>query len=137
MCLKDWVLLAFVAALAWAALGASARASGDYDDAATYNTGIGMVPGEENAPISGSTRDENGNKVFVNGVMTGTSYGAADGVHRSGVGFTGLGGGSVTGTAIGNALNVVVNGSWNTVVVDSTQINKGDQTVTLNGDIDF
>ncbi|MGQ0740949.1 MAG: holdfast anchoring protein HfaA [Alphaproteobacteria bacterium] len=136
MRLKEWVLMGFVAALAWAALGAPARAGGGYDDAATYNTGIGMAPGEENAPISGSTRDENGNKVFVNGVMTGATHSAAEGVHRSGVGFAGPGG-TASATAIGNALNVVVNGSWNTVIVDSKQVNKGDQTATLNGDIDF
>ena len=45
--------------------------------------------------------------------------------------------GSVNGqaTAIGNSLNVVMVGSHNTTVVDSNQINNGNQTATaqLNG----
>jgi holdfast attachment protein HfaA len=39
---------------------------------------------------------------------------------------------SGTGTAIGNQLNVNTSGSFNTVIVNSTQINNGDQTVNLN-----
>ena len=38
-------------------------------------------------------------------------------------------------TAIGNSLNVVTTGSNNTVIVNSTQTNNGDQTanVSING----
>ena len=42
-----------------------------------------------------------------------------------------------SGTAIGNQLNVVTNGSYNTVIIDSTQINNGDQSVVLNGELDL
>ena len=34
-------------------------------------------------------------------------------------------------SAIGNSLNVVVLGSHNTTVVDSTQLNSGNQTATV------
>jgi len=40
---------------------------------------------------------------------------------------------SGTGAAIGNQLNVNTTGSFNTVVVNSTQINNGNQTVIING----
>ena len=132
-------VLCSIAAVALACLlsAGEAAAGGDYDQAATYNTGFGMVPGEENAPASGSTRDENGNKVFVNGVATSSSFASADRMQRSGVGFGGTGAGSASATAIGNALNVTVNGSWNTVIVNSKQVNKGNQKATLNGDIHF
>jgi holdfast attachment protein HfaA len=42
-----------------------------------------------------------------------------------------------SGTAIGNQLNVVTNGNNNTVIIDSTQINNGDQSVVLNGELDL
>ncbi|MGH7489250.1 MAG: holdfast anchoring protein HfaA [bacterium] len=115
----------------------NAAASGDYDQSSSYSVGYGMQPGEENAPISGSTRDENGNKVFVNGVATGSAYAVTDHIRTSGVGGAGTGAGSATATAIGNALNVTVTGSWNTVIVNSKQVNNGDQNASLNGDIHF
>ena len=34
-----------------------ALAGGDYDQAATYNSGFGMAPGEENAAVSSPIRD--------------------------------------------------------------------------------
>ena len=56
----------------------------------------------------------------------------------SGAGFSG---GSYSGQAIGNQLNVITNGNYNTVIVNSTQINNGNQTATsstaLNGKIDL
>ena len=116
---------------------AGTTATGDYDQSATYNANFGMAPGEENAPADGSTRDENGNKVFVNGVATGAAYAVTDHVRTSGVGGAGTGAGSATATAIGNALNVTVVGSWNTVIVNSKQVNNGDQNASLNGDIHF
>ena len=39
--------------------------------------------------------------------------------------------------AVGNQLNVITQGSWNTVIVNSTQINNGDQTTVLNGKLDL
>ena len=129
----------FAASLGAAAMlyAGQALAGGDYDQAASYNSNFGMAPGEENAPADGSTRDENGNKVFVNGVATGSAYAVTDHARTSGVGFAGTGSGSAIATAIGNALNVTVVGSWNTVIVNSKQVNNGDQNASLNGEINF
>jgi holdfast attachment protein HfaA len=51
----------------------------------------------------------------------------------AGAGF----GGITTGTAIGNQLNVITQGNWNTVIVNSTQTNNGNQSTVLNGKIDL
>ena len=40
----------------------------------------------------------------------------------------GFGSGVAQGTAVGNQLNVITQGNWNTVIVNSTQINNGNQT---------
>lgn len=95
----------------------------------------GQRAGQENQPANGSTRDANGNRVIVNGMYTDSTYsstsqnGLTYGVGR---GSTGAGT-STSGTAIGNSLNVIVAGRYNTVIVNSTQENSGDQTVILNG----
>jgi holdfast attachment protein HfaA len=92
-----------------------------------------------NQAIDVSTRDENQNTVFVNGVMrapAGSVFARSSGFAQqssSGVGGTGL------ATAIGNNLTVVVNGSYHVVTVDSTQINNGDVSanVSLNGQVNL
>lgn len=70
-------------------------------------------------PINPSTRDENGNRTIVNGRMEieGTLSGGLMDNYASGFG---------SATAIGNQLTVVTQGNYNTVIVDSTQINNGD-----------
>lgn len=93
--------------------------------------------GQESQPFSGSTsRDANNNRVIVNGMIgggtgLGTSLYTGWGQTEGGSGMIG------TGTAIGNQLNVITNGNNNTVIIDSTQINNGDQTVALNGELDL
>lgn len=83
---------------------------------------------------SGSTRDANGNRLIVDGlIQTGaSSYSSSSaGVSSSvsGVGSNGRGGTTIGGsTAIGNQLNVVVQGNHNTVIVNSTQTNTGNVT---------
>lgn len=80
-------------------------------------------------PINPSTRDESGNRTIVNGRME------IEGTLTGGImdGFaSGLGGGAAQ--AIGNQLNVVVQGNYNTVIVDSTQINNGDISADTDGD---
>jgi holdfast attachment protein HfaA len=74
------------------------------------------------------TRDANGNRVVVNGEIQspgGTSVAMDFSSLSGGAGNTATGAGYSTATAIGNLLNVQVNGSWNTVVVNSTQTNSG------------
>jgi holdfast attachment protein HfaA len=91
----------------------------------------GTTAGQENQPMSGSTRDANGNRVIVNGMYVDNSYSSTDGL-TYGV-SRGTTGASTNASAIGNSLNVVVGGKYNTVIVNSTQDNSGDQTVILNG----
>lgn len=82
------------------------------------------------------SRDLNGNRVIINGLLGGgsslgqsliTGWGQTQGAD----GMLGTHG------SIGNQLNVVTNGSNNTVIIDNTQINNGDQTVILNGGLDL
>lgn len=90
---------------------------------------------DENTPYQAQTRDSNGNRLIINGRIVDT-YGSTLPGTLSGDYFSsgsnyGYGLGS-TG-AIGNQLNVVTQGNWNTVIIDSTQINNGNQTVNTNG----
>ncbi|WP_300380362.1 holdfast anchoring protein HfaA [Henriciella sp.] len=96
--------------------------------------GIGY--GQESQPYSARSRDANNNRVVINGLIGGgtglgtslyTGWGQTDGAS----GMIG------SGTAVGNQLNVITNGNNNTVIIDSTQINNGDQSVVLNGELDL
>ena len=117
--------------------GSAAAQSNDFSNSATYNAGVGIQPGGENRAIDAGTRDENGNRIIVNGVLSGSdAYNRQENVQTTG----GVGSrGTPLATAVGNSLNVKVEGSWNTVIVDSTQINNGTQraSVALNGDLDL
>ena len=127
------------------ALGcATAAQAGDFSNASTYNAPFGLQPGQENAPPNASLRDGNGNLTVVNGQFTSANFGTAAGASASGSGAgmassgAGMSGASATtgtATAIGNQLNVVTLGSNNTVVVNATQTNNGNQTATntVNG----
>jgi holdfast attachment protein HfaA len=110
-----------------------------YANDRTYSNGYNMQPGQENVAASGGTRDANGNRVITNHGMGSGSMSTLQGHAQSGVGQPGMWGNSANATAIGNQLNVVVVGSWNTVIVDSTQINNGDQNAnaSLNGKLNF
>lgn len=122
--------------------------------ASDYNHPYGMTQGDENAPVDASLRDANGNLTIVNGQFTssdmsqqtglqpmgslGNSSLAASNTVVSGASVTttgvGFGSGAQTGTAsaVGNLLNVVTVGNDNTVVVNSNQVNNGNQTATVN-----
>jgi len=86
----------------------------------------GVAAGQENRPFTGATsaasaasRGEAGNRVIINGlIQTGVGVSSQLGSFGSGVGST--------STAIGNQLNVNVQGRWNTVVINSNQTNNGD-----------
>jgi holdfast attachment protein HfaA len=100
-----------------------------------FNVPYGKPYNDFNQPFDARTRDANGNRTIVNGRMflgqqSNLSLGIGGsffGSSTSGVG--GFGGGG----AIGNQLNVITNGSWNTVIIDSTQINNGNQNVNISG----
>ena len=118
----------------------TAAFAGDYNNAASYNSGYGMTAGQENQAANPNLRDANGNLTLVNGQFTSSTFGQS-GVQSastlSSYASTTSSAGTTTGTAtaIGNSLNVVTYGNNNTVVVNSSQTNNGNQTatVTTNG----
>lgn len=134
-----------LATAAAAILGfAAAAQAGDYSNASTYNTPFGLTPGQENQAPTPSLRDANGNLTVVNGEFTSANFGTSAGASASGsgVGSAVSGAGTSgatstigTATAIGNQLNVVTLGNDNTVIVNATQNNSGNQTAinTVNG----
>lgn len=103
--------------------------------AGAYERGYGIAKGQMEQAVNPSTRDANGNRVLLDGMMVlgsdnsvfsqSQSYGAGDSYSGAGA----LGG----ATAIGNNLSVVVSGNYNTVIVNSTQTNTGTVTATSNG----
>lgn len=110
---------------------AQAQQAGD-----NWSQPYGMAQGDENRPYAGQ-RGRGANRVVINGIIqTGVGVSAQGTV----TGSTGIGGGvgghgQYTGssaTAIGNQLNVIVNGNYNTVVVNSRQTNNGNVTANAN-----
>ncbi|WP_253189271.1 holdfast anchoring protein HfaA [Brevundimonas sp. LM2] len=109
-----------------------------------FQNGYGGARQSVASAQTGSTRDPNGNRLIVDGLIQAgaSSYSArSGGVSQtySGSGGTQAGAASGGSTAIGNNLNVVVQGSHNTVIVNSSQTNTGnvtartDLTGTLTG----
>ncbi|MBL4596524.1 MAG: holdfast anchoring protein HfaA [Robiginitomaculum sp.] len=83
---------------------------------------------DENTRFNPSTRGSDGNRLIVNGrIVLGNDSSLSGGIGSDFFGSQGY-----SGSAIGNQLNVITTGSWNTVIIDSTQINNGNQTVNLN-----
>lgn len=106
-----------------------------------FQQGYGSARSSTTSATTGSTRDANGNRLIVDGIIQSgaSSYSRQTGgvaSAYSGAGYSSSSGTTIGGsTAIGNQLNVVVQGSWNTVIVNSTQTNNGDITAgtALNG----
>ncbi|MDO9609365.1 MAG: holdfast anchoring protein HfaA [Brevundimonas sp.] len=111
--------------------------------AARFQQGYGSARSSTTTATTGSTRDANGNRLIVNGIIQSgaSSYSSQSGGVASayaGAGSSSSSGSTVGGsTAIGNQLNVVVQGSHNTVIVNSKQTNNGDVNAgtALNGNI--
>lgn len=132
-------LLAVSAGLVAASSPALAQNAGD------FQRPWGTDNAQNNQPYRAGTRDANGNRVVLNGVLqTGVGVqaqmsgvggvGNAPTQSNQGMGSTGM---SASGTnssalAVGNQLNVIVNGNYNTVIVNSTQTNNGDVNATAN-----
>ena len=140
-----WSVAAAALAIPCAALpdGVLAQTSGS-SGAAQYQAGYGASRYTTARAQTGSTRDANGNRLIVDGIIQSgaSSYSrATGGVSSSYSGSGGSGNGTTIGgsTAIGNQLNVVVQGSWNTVIVDSAQVNNGDVNAgtSLNGSLNL
>ncbi|ADL02052.1 holdfast anchoring protein HfaA [Brevundimonas subvibrioides] len=111
---------------------------------ASFQNGYGGARQSVTTAQTGSTRDQNGNRLIVDGIIQAgaSAYSAqSGGVSQTWSGSGNASGGSAIGgsTAIGNNLNVVVQGSHNTVIVNSRQTNTGnvsartDLTGTLTG----
>lgn len=106
----------------------------------------GQAPGAETRPYAGARRASN--RVVLNGIMqTGVGVSAqaqayANANASAQVNLSGgLSGGqqglagpfsSANAFAVGNQLNVIVNGNYNTVVVNSRQTNNGDVSANAN-----
>lgn len=124
-------LIAVTLALPAVAAAQSAGSSG----LATFQAGYGGSRYTTARPQTGSTRDANGNRLIVDGIIQAgasaySSASASGGVSST---FSGAGGSTLGGsTAIGNSLNVVVQGNHNTVIVNSTQVNNGTVTAGTN-----
>jgi holdfast attachment protein HfaA len=121
---------------------AAAQTTGS-SGAARFQQGYGSARNTTSSATTGSTRDANGNRLIVNGLIQSgaSSYSSQSGGVASayaGAGSSSSSGSTVGGsTAIGNQLNVVVQGSHNTVIVNSKQTNNGDVNAgtALNGNI--
>ena len=134
---------AALAVLAIATPNLAVAQSNGSSGAGQFQAGYGGSRYTTARPVTGATRDANGNRLIVNGIIqsgassyssqsggVGSAYAGA-GVNGSGEGGTAIGGAS----AVGNSLNVVVQGNRNTVIVNSNQVNNGDINAgtTLNG----
>ncbi len=139
-------LILTVAALALPAMaaGAASAQSTGSAGAAQFQAGYGASRYTTAQASSGSTRDANGNRLVVNGIIqsgassySSSSAGVASGY--AGAGSSGNGTAIGGATAIGNSLNVVVQGNRNTVVINSNQTNTGNITAgaALNGTLNF
>lgn len=112
----------------------AAQVSGEFER--PYGYGYGG----EQAAFDANTRDALGNRVILDGrIMTGIDQSSLSTSSASAGGWSQAtaGAGYASGSAVGNQLNVITQGSWNTVIVNSTQINNGDQTTVLNGKLDL
>ena len=103
-------------------------------NSSSFNAGYGRTAGSENRAVDATMADASGNLTVVNGlIQNGSSssvFANAGGVATAFAGVGGSSGGSASASAIGNSLNVVVQGNYNTVVVNSTQTNTGSVTAT-------
>jgi holdfast attachment protein HfaA len=124
-------ILALTLLSAFAATAAQAQS---WTSSSNYN---GYGASTQNTASSYSLRDANGNLTLVNGqFQSASNYSSQAGAQSAsamtgGVGTSGAGTQYGQASAIGNSLNVVVLGSHNTTVVDTTQINNGNQTATV------
>ena len=124
-----------LAAFASLALAQAANAQAA-SSASEFERPYGFSYGEESRPFTAASRDASNNRVIINGLINGGT-GLGTGLYTGWGQTDGASGMLGTGTAIGNQLNVITNGNYNTVIIDSTQINNGDQTVVLNGELDL
>jgi holdfast attachment protein HfaA len=105
---------------------------------------FGFAPGQETQSFDANTRDANGNRLILDGrIMAGIDQSTLSTASASasswaqataGAGFSGN---AAQGTSIGNQINVITHGNFNTVIVNATQTNTGNQTTVLNGQLNL
>ena len=118
------------------------QASRTAQSASEFERPYGMYYGQELTPYEASTRDANGNRTVVNGLIeggSGVAFGSANAVASASASASAsaFAGGYSQGTAVGNQLNVITQGNYNTVIVNAQQTNSGNQTVILNGKLNL
>ena len=127
-----WLTAAFALSLTAGQANAQAMSTNSAD----FNAGYGRVAGSENHPVQVSTRDANGNRIIVDGLMlTGedqSSFSSASGAADA---YAGVGASAGGATAIGNNLTVVTQGNYNTVIINSSQTNTGAVTANASGGV--
>ena len=128
---------ALCAGLLAAALAGAAGAQTMNANSASFNAGYGRTSGQENQPVDIQMTDARGNLTVINGLIQNNSLSIFAQASASGAAdaFSGAGGIAGSSSAIGNNLDVVVEGNNNTVIVTSTQTNTGDviATTTTSG----
>ena len=120
--------LEVIAAALFAASAPTALAQSPASNPSDWTRPYGQALGQETQPYQGG-RGLNGNRVVINGVIqTGVGVSARAAAVGGVAGGAGLAGpfASAGASAIANQLNVVVQGNYNTVVVNSRQTNTGD-----------
>lgn len=128
-------LTALAAATVVVSAGPAAAQAGRPAISNEFDRPYGMGYGQEILPYEARTRDVNGNRVILDGrIVVGDDLSTLpaglynmNGLMSGGTGLNGIG----SGQGIGNQLNVITQGSWNTVVVTSTQTNNGDISVNV------
>jgi holdfast attachment protein HfaA len=97
----------------------------------SVEAGYGGARSIETTRFSASTRDANGNRVVLNGVIQQGSANSSltlGGPTAFGAGadfFSAGAAGNASATAAGNLLTVTVTGSGNTLIIDNQQTNSG------------
>ena len=132
------IALLALPASAQTASNTAAQVSGEFERP------FGFSYGQEQSAFDANSRDASGNRIILDGrIMTGMDQStlstatASAGAWAQASAGAGYGSGVAQGTAVGNQLNVITQGNWNTVIVNSTQINNGNQATVLNGKIDL
>ncbi len=152
------------ASLSMLAVSATATAqsnpSGQY--AGEFERPYGFAYGEEERTYNANTRDARGNRVIIDGRIVvgddfstlsqsgvyGNSFYSAGTAFSNSSTFSSSTSSSSSSSsnsqfsgaglnAIGNQLNVITIGDYNNVVIDSEQVNNGDQNVVLNGELNL
>ena len=129
-----------IAALSLSAIGAHAQTMSAASLAASsksLDSGYGGARDMVTGAFNPSTRDANNNRIVQDGLIQ-TGQGGSSVLSSSIMGGAATAqSGAITSTnyAVGNLINVQVGGSWNTVVLNTTQINNGAVTAitSING----